>query len=286
MKRVVIQILLLFWGLPMLAQYDRVDSLLLDVFGNDKTISHLFDQPSTRSFIYSGITSDSRTFYAGRELSSNMYSINGNLYLFHSSGLYFGASGSWYSELDPGYSSTVITAGIRKPLNQKKNMSFRASYSRFFFNLSDSDTYVPFSNNLGAGLLLRNNWIGGSLSFNLLFGKEKGMNLTPGIFSNIRLARLGISGTILLTPELSAFIGSETIYETGSMKDPSSQTYITKEKYGLLNIQADLPVSIHIGNLSIEAVYSFNIPRTQESLFKYPVSSFFSFSIGYLLPLN
>ena len=185
MKRVTILIMLLLRGLPALSQYDRIDSLLLDVFGNDRALNHLFDQPSASSYIYSGINCDSKTFYAGRELGDNMYSLNGNLYMFHSSGLYFGASGSWYSDLDPGYNLTGVTAGIRKPLNQKKNLSFRISYSRYFFNSADSVTENVSKNNLGAGLLLRNNLIGGRLSFNLLFGKEIGMNLTPVFFRTL-----------------------------------------------------------------------------------------------------
>jgi len=288
MKRGTILIMLLLWGFPALSQYDRIDSLLLDMFGNDKALNHLFDQPSASSYIYSGINCDSKTFYAGRELGDNMYSLNGNLYMFHSGGLYFGASGSWYSDLDPGYNSTLVTAGMRKPLNKKKNLSFRASYSRFFFNTADSATEIVFNNNLGAGLLLRNNFIGGRLSFNLLFGKEIGMNLTPSIFSNITLVRFGGFGKFFLAPELSLFIGSETIeYENGSsIIDPLDSPSSVTKKYGLLNTQVYIPVSVYAGNFDIEFGYSVNFPMAQDKIFTYPVSSFFSFSIGYLLPLN
>lgn len=289
MKRITILIMLLICGLPALSQYDRIDSLLLDVFGNDKALNHLFDQPSASSYIYSGITCDSKTFYAGRELGDNMYSLNGNVYMFHSSGLYFGASGSWYSDLDPGYSLTGVTAGIRKPLNQKKNLSFRISYSRYFFNSADSATENVSKNNLGGGLLLRNNWIGGLLSFNVLLGKEFSMNLSPAIYSNITLARFGGFGKILLTPELSIFIGSETIeYENGSsIIDQLSSTSATTDKYGMLiNTQAYLPVCVYIGNFNIEFGCLVNIPTAQNKATTYPVSSFFSFSIGYLLSLN
>jgi len=288
MKRAAIEILLLLWGLPALSQYDRIDSLLLDVFGNDKALNHLFDQPSANSYIYSGINCDSKTFYAGRELGDNMYSINGNLYMFHSSGLYFGASGSWYSDLDPGYNFTVVTAGIRKPLNQKKNLSFRASYSRYLLNSADSVTENVSKNNLGAGLLIRNNWIGGYLSFNALFGKEFRMNLSPAIFSNITLARFGKYGKIMLSPEISLFIGAETIVnESGnSIIDPLSSSYTITEKYGLLNTQAYLPVCVYAGSFSFEFGCSVNIPMTQDNTIRYPVNSFFSFSVGYLLPLK
>jgi hypothetical protein len=279
--------MLLLWVLPALSQYNRIDSLLLDVFENDKALNHLFDQPSASSYIYSGINCDSKTFYAGRELGENMYSINGNLYVFHSGGLYLGVSGSWYSDLDPGYNFTVATAGIRKPLNQKKNLSFRASYSRYLLNSADSSTENISKNNLGAGLSIRNNWIGGYLSLNALFGKEFSMNLSPAIYSNITLIRFGRYGEIRLVPELSLFIGSETIeYYNGSIIDPLSSPSPVTEKYGLLNTQAYLPVCIYAGNFSFEFGYSMNIPMTQDNNYKYPASSFFSFSVGYLLSLK
>lgn len=287
MKQVSILIMLLIQGLPALSQYDRIDSLLLDVFGNDKALNHLFDQPSASSYLYSGINGDSKTFYAGREFGDKMYSINGNLYMFHSSGLYVGASGSWYSDLDPGYNLSAVTAGIRKPLNQKKNLSFRASYSRYLLNSADSVSENISKNNLGAGLLIRNNWIGGYLSFNALFGKKFSMNLSPAIFSNITLLRFGKYGKIMLSPEISLFVGAETIVtESGSIIDPMSMSYTDKEKYGLLNTQAYLPASVYAGNFSFEFGYSVNIPLSLDNTIRYPVNSFFSFSVGYLLPLK
>ena len=288
MKRVIIQILFLLWGLQALSQYDRLDSLLSDVFENDKSINHLFDSPSTYSYLYSGLNCDNKTFYAGRELGENMLAVNGNIYLFHSSGFYFGATGSWYSQLDPGYNSTFVTAGIRKPLNKKKNLSFRAAYSRFFLNTADSASENVLNNNFGTGLLLRNNWIGGRLSLNVLFGKEFGMNLTTGIFSNITLVRFGGFGRILLAPELSVFIGSETFeYVSGSsIIDPEGSPSSTTDKYGLLNTQVYLPVCVYVGDFDFEVGYSVNFPMTQDNTITYPVSSFFTLSIGYLLPFK
>lgn len=288
MKRIAILIMLLPLGLPALSQYDRIDSLLLEVFGNDKVFSHLFDQPSVRSYLYSGINCDSKTFYAGREIGNNMYSINGNLYMFHSSGLYFGASGSWYSDLDPGYNFTVVTAGMRKALNRKKNLSFRASYSRYLLNYADSVAGNVSKNNLGAGLLIRHRWIGGYISFNALFGEEFMMNLSPAIFSNITLAKFGKYGKIILSPEFSLFIGTETVASKNgsSIFDPLSSSYTITEKFGLLNTKAYLPVGVYAGNFNFELGYSVNIPITQDQTVKYPMSSFFSFSVGYLLPLK
>ena len=286
MKRVIVNMILLMSFMQLNAQTDTVDSLLIDLFGNDKTMSHIFDQPSRQSFFYSGINIDSKTFYAGRELGENMYSANANIYLFHSSGLYFGATGSWYSQLDPRYSSTTVTAGVRGYLTRSNNFSIRASYSRFFFTPSELLTYIPFKNSVGAGLLLKNDWIGASLSYNLFFGEESVMNLTPEVFGNITLVRFGRSGRIHLNPDMSAFFGTETITTISSLTDTLNSTYTTAEKYGLLNIQAFLPLCISFSGFSIEAGYNLNFPRTKDRLTEYLVSSSISFSVSYVLPLN
>jgi hypothetical protein len=217
-----------------------------------------------------------------------MYNINGSLYFFHSKGFFIGASGSWYSQLEPGYNTTIISGGINTPLNQKKSINFRASYSRYFYNNSDPEIENVFNNNLGTGLLLRNNWIGGRLSFNFLFGKDFGMNFTPGIFSHITVARFANYNKIQLAPELSVFIGSETVeYEnTGFPGSQPQESLTTEDAYGLLNTQLYLPVCVYLGDFDFELGYSVNIPSTQDKVNTYPVSSFFSISIGYLLPLN
>jgi hypothetical protein len=286
MKKLIISVLLSVFGLPLLAQADRIDSLLFDVLENDRSMKHLFDQPSKYSYFYSGINIDNKTFYAGRELGDDMYSAIGNLYYFHSSGLFLGASGSWFSQTYPKYGSTIVTAGLRKPLNRKNKLNVRISYSRFFFNIPDTSVYIPYSNIMGAGLVFNNNWIGGSLSFNFLFGEETGMNMTPSVFSNLTISRFGKTGKILLSPEVSAFIGSETITGTGSLYDSASSAYITKENYGLLNIQMTLPLGIYFSGIGIQAGYSVNVPRTRDIYIKYPANSYVTLTISYALILK
>ena len=141
---------------------------------------------------------------------------------------------------------------------------------------------------MGTGLTLRNSWIGGYLWFNAMFGKEFGMNLSPDIFANITLVRFGSSSKLFLAPEISLFLGSETIeYQSeGSIVDPGSAAIHTSDKYGLLNTQASMQVCVYAGNFDVELGYSLNFPTTQDQGMSYPMTSYFSFSFGYLLPLR
>ncbi len=288
MRSVSIFILLMTSGLSVWSQTDMLDSLLNDVFGDDKEMMQLLNPPSVYYYLYGSVAGDSKTYYAGRELGDNIYNMNGNLYFFHSKGFFIGASGTWYSQLDPGYNTTIISAGINKPLNRKKSLNFRASYSRYFYNNADPEVENVFNNNLGTGISLRNKWLGGRLSFNFLFGKDFGMNFMPSIYSHITVARFGDDNTIQLSPELSVFIGSETVeYEnTSQMGNPPQESPTTEDTYGLLNTQVYFPVCVYLGDFDLELGYSVNIPTTQDEISTYPVSSFFSLSIGYFLPLN
>lgn len=291
MKSRIILILLLMCGISVLSQADRLDSLLDEVLGKDLEMMTYPDSFSTFMFLYGGVNYDSKTFYAGREIGDDMYSMNGYMYFFHSKGFYIGTSGLWYSQFDPGYSATIATAGFYKSLVKIKNLSIRASYSRYFYYQPDPEFEYSYTNSLNAGLSLKYRWIGGRISSGFLFGKDVGMNVKPVLFSQITLARFGTYDNIQIEPELSFLIASEAVeYETAGNPDSNlsdSQTKTaTENKYGLLNTQFYLPVCLFFRDFDLELGYTVNFPVSQDQSITYPVSSFFSVSFGYVLSLN
>ena len=291
MRSVVIYILILMCGFRAFAQTDRLDSLLNEVLGDDREMIRFLNPPVSCCYLYSGIMSDSKTFYAGREIGDNMYSMNGSIYFFHSKGFFTGTSGSWYSQLGPGYGTTIVSAGFFKALNRKKSIALRASYNRYFYNSGDYETDNVFNNNLGVSISLRNSWIGTRHSLNFLFGKDFGMNFTPNLFLRMPIARFGKFNSIRIEPEASLFFGSEYVEYTitdnlNSQQSGTQLSYTTNDSYGLLNTQLYFPVSIYLGDFDIELGYSVNFPHSQDNNIDYPVNSFFTLSLGYLLPLN
>jgi len=281
MKQALITMIMLMYGLSAWSQTDKLDSLLNDIVWGNKEMMRLLEPPSWYCYLNGGVARDNKTSYTGSELEDNMVAVNGNLYFFHSKGFFVGASEVWYGNSGAGFSATIASAGINKFVNQKKNLDFRASYSRYFYSGTDFATENPYNNSLSTGISLRNKWIGGRLSLNLFFGQDFGMNLIPGIFSRVPVLKFGKYNKIQLEPELLIFIGSETV-EPVNISDLGGQ----QDTYGLLNTRFNLPVRFYIGNFDLELSYSLKIPATQDENTDYPVSSFFSFSIGYLLPLN
>lgn len=272
-------------GIPTFAQTDKIDSLLNDLIYNDSDPLIMPEKPVKFDFLYTGANYNSNTFYAGREIGSNMLNVSGNLFYYSSTGLFIGASGSWYNQLTPGYSNTTLSTGFSKAIDKKKLFTFRTSYSRFIYYKPDTASNYPYNNNFNLGLSFRKNRIGMRVAGNLLFGDEYKINLSTAIYSRFTLIKLGKYNKIYTAPEVSAFLGSETVSTTKTNSQNTDQTTNLKDVFSLLNTQLYVPLGLSIGNFDFEFSYSVNLPTTQDVNISYPLNTFYSVSIGYMLPI-
>ncbi len=278
-----ITILMIIASLPLFSQGDKIDSLLNDLIYND-TESDLFVakvDPVKYDFIYVGSNYNSNTYYAGREIGSNMFSISEQLYYFNSTGIFIGASGNWYDQLTPGYNSTTFSAGYNTYLGKKKKISFQTSYSYFLYN-SDSTAVYPYTSNVSMGLYYRNKWFRARLSGNYMFGDETAISLSPAIYSRFKLFKIGKHFKVYTAPEISFYFGTETILIAG----PPNRTLEYEDVFGLLNTQLQFPLIISIGDFDIDMTYSLNLPYTQDKSESYDTNSLYSISIAYMLPIE
>jgi hypothetical protein len=276
-------IIFLITNLAVFAQGDRIDSLLNDLIYSDSDPLMMPEKPVKFDFIFTGANFNSSTFYAGREVSSNMYNISGHIFYYSSTGLFAGVSGIWFDELTPSYSTTTLSAGFSKAIDKSKLLTFRTSYSRFLYYSTDTASVYPYKNNFSLGLTFRKKWVGARVSANLLFGDEYRVNISSGIYSRFTIAKFGKYNKIYSAPDLSVFFGPETV-ET-SKSNNSETTNNLKDVYSLLNTQLYIPIGISVGDFDLELSYSVNFPTTQDINTTYPVSSFYSISIGYLFPI-
>ncbi len=285
MKKSIILLLLLFSVIPVFSQIDRTESLLTDLVYNEADPLLLPEKSVRYNFIYVGANYSSNSFYAGREIGADMANISGHLFFYSYTGLFVGASGSWFDQLTPGYSNTTLTAGFSKSLDPNKRFNFRTSYSRFLFNKTDADSYYPYQNNFNLGLSFRKNWIGARINGNLLFGDEYRINNSVALFSRLTLLKLGKYDKLYTAPEVSAFFSTETVSTTNNSQTTDPTTTDWSEIYSLLNTQLSVPLGLSLGNFDVELSYSMNFPTTQDVNISYPSSSFYSVSIGYMLPI-
>lgn len=254
------------------AQDDRVDSLLNDlIFSDENLLNELSFQK--KDFLYAGLNYSNKTFFAGREIGTDLANVSGHLYYFSKYGFYAGASGMWYDQLAPGYTTTILTAGYGFYLDKNKRFRASASYSRFIYN-SDTTVIYPYENNANLTLSYRKDWFGARLSNNLMFGSQTLYTLSPSVYANFYFLNFGENNYFQFMPEISGYIGKETI----------NLTTTPEEVYGLLNVQLFAPISVNLGNFELQLGYALNFPFTRDATANYKVTSSFSASLFYLLP--
>ncbi len=285
MKKVIVPILMLTFGLSAWAQTDRLDSLLYEVVWNNEEMRMALVPPSSNIYLYGGVGAENNLPYAGSGQKEQMVAMSGTVFFIHSSGLFFGASENWYDDPFSGYNNIMATGGISTFLNAKKSLNFQAWYSRYFYsNINVNENY--YFNNLVTAISLRNKWIGGRLSVNLFFGQDFDVHFTPSVFSRLPIVRFGKYNKIQFEPEFSAFIGSKTGEPEMILSTSGSQESTSENAYGLVNTRLHLPVCFYIGNFDIELGYSVTVLSVPDENTDYSISSFISFSIGYMLPLK
>jgi len=291
MKRVIFVILIsLFLGnviWPQSPEIDinKIDSILDEILfkkpkiKNPSPIAHL---------LYWGTSYDNKTFYAGREVGVGQYSISGQLFYFNSLGFYIGGGGAWYSQLDPRYNNTIISAGYSNSLPNHKSLRYRASYSRFFFSNNDYDP--TYTGSINAGSTYQTDWIGTRLDYSLHTGNAYSSQISWDVYSKITLLKFGTFNKIRFEPEISLFFGSETVeYErysflTQSDKNPAIYK-VTDEIFGLMNTQIRLPLDITYKGFDIELGYNINLPYSHNNSITYDNTGYFSVSLGYALSI-
>ena len=256
-------------------QPDRIDSLLNELIYSDETIMSTIVQPVKSDFLYAGLNYNSKTYFAGREIGIDLVNVSGHVFYFSSLGVFAGVSGIWYDQLTPGYSTTMLTLGYGSYLDKKKNFRASGSYTRFIYTNPDSAAIYPYLNNANVTLAYRKNWFGARVSGNMLFGGETLFNFSPTVYSNFYFWKFGKNNKFYLGPEISCYFSKETI---------NAETNPT-ECFGLLNTKLLVPFSVNLGNLEVQLGYSLNFPVTQDKNITYQISSAFSVSAFYLIPL-
>ena len=280
-------------SLYMSAQEDKIDAILDSMFFNadDEILLMLAEMNRNHNFIYGRIGYDNKTVYAGREIGTDQYNLTGQLFYLNSIGLHLGVSGAWYSQMDPSYRSTVVSAGYSNGLGKNKVLRYRISYNRYFYNSDTSDYDPVFTGSVNAGVTLKAGPLGTRFDYSLLTGKEYGSQASADLFGNFTLFKIGKNTKFRILPEVSFYFGSETVeYERYShLTDGLSQgeqNYVYEDRFGLMNTQLSMPLEISIGDLDLEVAYIYNINRSLDADYTYDNVSMISFSLGYFFMIN
>lgn len=269
---------------------DRVDSLLNDVFFGDEEWSYLVEPRKHYQFLYWRSNFDSGTYFAGREIGEQQNNLSGQLYYLHSLGFYAGVSGAWYSQLDPGYRTTVLTAGYANGPQKMSFFRYRLAFDYFLYHDDDPDFDPAYSGGINTGMTLKSKHAGVRVDAYHLLGDDFKTSLTVDGYSSWRILRLGTYDRVSLEPEVSLFWGAELVeYQLNEVLiDPETNIIYDRyfeDTFGLMNIQLEIPLNIRYKQFDIEASWIHNFPHSMQDGLTYPESSFFRFSVGYLFNL-
>ncbi len=295
-KTVLFAFITLLFGLDSLAQSNQetdkeIDSIIEElIFSDSENLLAYIEQLNKYQVLYASIGFNDKTYFLGRDIGLNQYSLTTQVFYEHSNGIFFGISGALYSEFDPKWDYTTLTAGYGNHFGKHKNFSYQLSYNRYIFSDASSD---DFENSIDGSLSAetKNSAFGVSADVAYFFGKRQGFQNSFDIYGEIGLFKLNDNANITFNPLLTFQFGSENIdtsrIDNLGIDTPFLDRVIASfEKYDLRNIQLQLPVTLDLNNFQIEAGYNFNFPNALEFERNLDNSSFFNLRLSYIFDLK
>ena len=248
-------------GADSLHIFLMLDSLMQ---ASDFPIIESESQLGLRAGYNSNITATGRPFAFGN------YGLSGGLTYLHKSGL-FGDLSSYYSnQYKPSLFLTTTTVGYL--FNAKKNLSFAAEYSHYFYNLTDT-AYVAYTNSTGLTGFYNKKFLNLRLDYALYFGSKTGHRLNPSIGLNFRKNNFLGSSRLLFYPMISVLLGIETVYAYKAYTTNRLEIIYRirhglplfyeqkKNVAGIMNYGLTLPLSITLKSWILAISYTYNIPK-------------------------
>lgn len=279
-------ITLFLTGSASILKAQKSDELLDDLlFSDDVEFNKIFDHISNYQFLYTSVDYSNKTYFAGRDLGIDQYNLAPQIFYLNSNGLIAGVSGTVYSGLNPKWNTTEFTIGYSHSLFKIKNLTYKASFSKYFFAKQDSVT-PSFNKVLGIGFSYRKKWFGTRLDGSLLLGNEKSAQINYDLYMDLPIVKVGKFDKLSFKPELSFYFGSDAtiiLKTTGIRNRP---VYYYGSAYGWMNTELSLPLILNFHDFDFEAGYNINFPRALGNHQSLKDVSTINISIGYIIGLN
>jgi hypothetical protein len=298
MRKTITILTILFFSIPAFSQEEKLDRILDEfLFGttindsllesltvNDLDLNDLINTMYKYGFIYARTEFENKTFFSGQDIGIRQYNITGQVYYQGPKGLNIGIAGVMYSQFEPKYNTTILTAGYNNRIRGVKGLSVRGLYNRYFFAKVDSVKENAFNSSVDLGLTYQYKILGSSVDVSALMGNENTIAVNWDIYGDIPLKKFGINNQISFEPQISFYFGTETVVVNTYVNLPrfSGEISTSRKSFGLMNTTFRIPISLNIRNLDISAGYNFNIPFIPGSSNQPDNTSFFNLSLGYI----
>ncbi len=262
----------------------EIDSLLDELFFSDQQlVDDLLNSINEYSFIYSSVTYNSNTFFAGRDIGVDQLNITPQISYFHSSGFNASVTSVYFEKQNPNWDFVSVTAGYGNTIGKSKNLHYNIGYSRFFF----SDGFDDFNNSIDAFLGVRNTnrTVGAVFAGSYLFGSEQSVQLSARIYGNLALDR-GSDYAIKFRPQMNFLIAEQAISFLLPPRPGAPPMFAVNEEFTLLNTQLSIPISYTTSSWDVEVGWNLNLPSPISREGNLDSTNFFTITLGYLFDLS
>lgn len=242
-----------------------------------------------------GVSYANRTVFAGRDYGIDQFSIIPSVNYYNKSGLYGGYTGYYYSQGDPAYNFSVISAGYNGQITDI--WAFGVSYHRNFFHNSEDNANNSFKNTMSFYTGLDFTYLNLGVTYNLIFGGETAHSFSADLGSFFRIKDAGIFDKITFSPGISAFFGNEnaslTRFSPVQVFNPRTGQTVTFRRFfqqeenvfGLMNLNFYIPVRFYIGRFRLGLTYNYNVPfdLIKNDIYTYENNGLFNVSMSFSL---
>jgi hypothetical protein len=269
-----------------------IDAYIDDLLLEEESLDEMLVSFTNFNFLYAAINYNSATYFSGRDVDIDQYNIVPQLTYMHSKGFYASVSGIYYSEFEPNWDVTTVTAGFGKSFGKKKLWRYYGSYSYYFYS-NDLDNL--YNSSASGGLSIRNKKrnLGTQISGTYYFGNELGYQLVSRSFATINVLKTN-KHQLKFRPQLSIITGTQIIDLSGGSLEKLlvapeelvvDDIIVQSSAFGLINTQINLPLLYSTSSFDFELGFNFNFPSELEGETDLKNTSFFNVGVAYLIDL-
>ena len=284
--------LIVFSQEPLQKKTD-IDQSIDDFLMEDESLDVFLASFTNYHLIYLSVNYNSDTYFSGRDIDVDQFNIVPQITYMHSKGFYAGLSGIYYSEFEPNWDVTTVTAGFGKGIGKKKLWRYYASYSHYFYS-NDIENLYNGTVNGGIGLSNKKRILGTQFSIAYYFGDELTYQLVLRSYANLKLFK-NKKHYLRLRPQFSIVSGTQIVDLSGGsiqkllvskVEAPKEDNAILEDNvFGLINIQFNMPLQYSLGSFDLELGFNYNFPSELGDEVDLKNTSFFNLGLAYLIDL-
>ena len=264
-------------------QEQEANEIIDELLSEDSELDTIMDGLENFQFLYVSTSYYTDTYFSGRDIGIDQYSIRPQISYVHSKGFFTSLSGVYYDGFDPNWDYTAATLGYGKGLGKSNQLRFSTTYTRYFYSEGVTN---PFHNAVTIGLGVRNKKrnFGTQLSSTYLFGDDGSFQISSRTYYAIKF--LDSKKTNLkFRPQLGIVAGQQTfeMAQTSFQNGTFFISYIENDVFTLINTQLNLPLQLTLGAFDMEMGYNLNFPSAIGTESDLPTTGFFNFSLSYMI---